>query len=248
MSTPAETAPEAATPRSARPARGQEVELEIDSLAQGGRGVARAEGYVVFVSGGLPGDRVRARISKSKRSHGEATALEILRPSPDRIADTCMHDGEPCPGAAWQGLPYERQLAEKQRQVDEALRRIGHLDGFELEEIEPAAEQWRYRNKLEYSFGEREGESLLGFHRRGSWEEVVDVDDCHLASAASNDARNAVRDVVASRGDRCVGPAQPNRRAAKPGRPRLGPHRAGPDPAGHVGGLVRASARRPAHG
>ena len=78
--------------------------------------------------------------------------------------------------------------------MDEALRRIGGLDGFDLEPIEPAVEPWRYRNKLEYSFGERDdGTTLLGFHRRGSWEEVVDVDDCHLASDASNAARNAVR-------------------------------------------------------
>ena len=62
-------------------------------------------------------------------------------------------------------MPYERQLAEKHRQVDEALRRLGGLDGFELEPIEPAVAQWRYRNKLEYSFGERPGELTLGFHR-----------------------------------------------------------------------------------
>jgi 23S rRNA (uracil1939-C5)-methyltransferase len=192
--------PDASTPRSQRPVRGEELELEIDSLAQGGRGVARTNGFVVFVSGGLPGDRVRARVSKSKRSHGEASVVELLSPAPDRVADACVHDGEPCPGAAWQGLPYERQLAEKRRQVDEALRRIGKLDGFELEEIEPAAERWRYRNKLEYSFGERGQETLLGFHRRGSWEEIVDVDDCHLASAASNEARNAVRDWARAEG------------------------------------------------
>ena len=185
--------PPADTPRSRRPARGEVLELEVESLAQGGRGVARADGYVVFVSGGLPGDRVRARVGKSKRSHGEASVVELLRPSPDRVDDTCVHDGEPCPGAAWQGLPYEHQLAEKRAQVDEALRRLGGLDGFELERIEGATSPWRYRNKLEYSFGERDGETLLGFHRRGSWHEVVDVDDCHLASEASNQARSAVR-------------------------------------------------------
>jgi len=112
----------------------------------------------------------------------------------ERIADSCIHDGEPCPGAPWQGLPYARQLVHKRDQVDEALRRIGDLDGFELEEIEPALEQWRYRNKLEYSFGERDGEATLGFHARGRWDLVVDVDDCKLASERGNAARNAVRD------------------------------------------------------
>ena len=176
-----------------RPRAGEELELEIDSLAQGGRGVARADGYVVFVAGALPGDRVRVRLTKAKRHYGEGSTLELLTPGPERIADTCVHEGAPCPGAPWQAMTYERQLAEKAGQVDEALRRLGRLDGFELEPIEPALEQWRYRNKLEYSFGRRERSVALGFHRRGSWAEIVDVDDCKLASEANNAARNAVR-------------------------------------------------------
>jgi 23S rRNA (uracil1939-C5)-methyltransferase len=119
----------------------------------------------------------------------------VVRAAADRLPDTCVHGGEPCPGAPWQGLPYERQLAHKQEQVAEALNRIGDLEGYELEEIVPAAEQWRYRNKLEYSFGEDdEGEPTLGFHARGRWDLIVGVEDCHLASEAGNDARNAVRD------------------------------------------------------
>ncbi len=177
-----------------RPHRGQELDLEIDSLAQGGRGVARADGYVVFVSGALPGDRVRARLTKAKRDYGEGAAIELLRPSADRVPERCMHDGAPCPGAPWQGMAYASQLEHKHAQVDEALRRLGRLDGFELEPIEPAVAEWRYRNKLEYSFGERPGELLLGFHRRGSWSEIVNVEDCHLASEANNEARNAVRE------------------------------------------------------
>jgi 23S rRNA (uracil1939-C5)-methyltransferase len=178
----------------ARPRRGELLEVEIDSLAYGGRGVARAEGYVVFVSGALPGDRVRAEITKAKRRFAEAQAVELLNPSADRVAERCFHDGEPCPGAPLQALPYERQLFHKREQVDDALRRIGGLDGFELEEIEPAVEQWRYRNKLEYSFGERDGELVLGSHVRGRWDLIVGVEDCHLASEAANAARNQVRD------------------------------------------------------
>jgi 23S rRNA (uracil1939-C5)-methyltransferase len=169
------------------------VELEIESLAQGGRGIARDDGYVIFVSGALPGDRVRAQVTKAKRHFGEARVVELLRPSAERISDTCVHDGEPCPGAAWQGLPYERQVTEKAAQVEEALRRLGRLESFELEPIEPAVEKWRYRNKLEYSFGRRDDGLALGFHRRGSWADVVDVDDCKLASDENNAARNAVR-------------------------------------------------------
>jgi 23S rRNA (uracil1939-C5)-methyltransferase len=178
----------------ARRHRGEQLEVEIDSLAFGGRGVARADGLVVFVAGALPGDRVRVELTKAKKRFAEARTIELLSPGADRIADRCTHDGEPCPGAPWQGLAYERQLAEKSAQVDEALRRIGELDGFELEPIEPAVEQWRYRNKLEYSFGERDGEPILGFHARGRWDLIVDVDDCQLASERGNAARNAVRD------------------------------------------------------
>ncbi|MGH3051284.1 MAG: class I SAM-dependent RNA methyltransferase, partial [Gaiellaceae bacterium] len=171
-----------------------QLEVEIDSLAFGGRGVARCEGLVVFVAGALPGDRVRVEITKAKKRFAEARTVELLKPAPERIADRCVHEGEPCPGAPWQGLTYERQLAHKSEQVDEALRRIGGLDGFELEEIVPAAEPWRYRNKLEYSFGAGDGETALGFHARGRWDLIVDVDDCQLASEAGNAARNALRD------------------------------------------------------
>jgi 23S rRNA (uracil1939-C5)-methyltransferase len=174
--------------------RGEQFEAEVESLAFGGRGVARLDGQVVFVAGALPGDRVRAEITKAKRRFAEARAVELLRPSAERVAESCVHEGEPCPGAPWQGLPYERQLEEKSRQVEEALRRIGGLDGFELEPIEPAVERWRYRNKLEYSFGEREGETTLGFHARGRWDLVVDVEDCKLASERGNAARNEVRE------------------------------------------------------
>jgi 23S rRNA (uracil1939-C5)-methyltransferase len=181
-------------PAARGPRRGELLEVEIDSLAFGGRGLARAEGFVVFVSGALPGDRVRVEITKAKKRFAEARTVELLAPGAGRIPDRCLHGGEPCPGAPWQGLPYESQLTHKQEQVGEALRRIGDLEGFELEEIVPAVEQWRYRNKLEYSFGENDGEVALGFHARGRWDLIVDVDDCQLASEAGNAARNKVRD------------------------------------------------------
>jgi 23S rRNA (uracil1939-C5)-methyltransferase len=181
-------------PAARGPRRGELLEVEVDSLAFGGRGVARAEGFVVFVAGALPGDRVRVEVTKAKKRFAEARVVELLHAGADRIPDRCTHGGEPCPGAPWQGLPYERQLEIKSEQVDEALRRIGHLEGFELEQIVGAEQQWRYRNKLEYSFGDDDGEPILGFHARGRWDLVVDVDDCHLASEAGNAARNEVRD------------------------------------------------------
>jgi 23S rRNA (uracil1939-C5)-methyltransferase len=184
---------ESAPTRAAR--RGEELELEVESLAFGGRGVGRVGGFVVFVAGGLPGDRVRAEVTKAKRKFAEARVLELLEPAADRIPDRCLHGGEPCPGAPWQGLPYARQLQHKREQVADALRRIGGLEGFELEPIEPAVEEWRYRNKLEYSFGESESDEVaLGFHARGRWDLIVDVEDCRLASERGNAARNEVRE------------------------------------------------------
>jgi 23S rRNA (uracil1939-C5)-methyltransferase len=181
-------------PAARGPRRGELLEVEVDSLAFGGRGVARAEGLVVFVAGALPGDRVRVEVTKAKKRFAEARVVELLAPGADRIPDRCTHGGEPCPGAPWQGLPYERQLTIKSEQVAEALKRIGDLEGYELEEIVPAEQQWRYRNKLEYSFGDDGGEPILGFHARGRWDLVVAVPDCHLASEAGNAARNEVRE------------------------------------------------------
>ena len=178
-----------ATPQtSTRPARGAELELTVDSLAHGGNGVARLDGYVVFVAGALPGDRVRAVVGKSKRAYADARAIEILEPSPDRIAPRADH-----PGAPWQVLSYERQLDVKADQVGDALRRIGKLDGFEQEPIVPALEQWRYRNKLEYSFGTAaDGTLVCGFHAPGRFDEIIPLDDCLLASERGNAAREQV--------------------------------------------------------
>jgi 23S rRNA (uracil1939-C5)-methyltransferase len=116
--------------------------------------------------------------------------LEVLSPSPDRLEPVAPH-----PGAPWQVIPYERQLEVKQQQVAEALTRLGRLSGFELEPIVPAAERWRYRNKLEYSFGAGDdGRLVCGFHVPGRWEEIVGIEDCLLASEAGNAVRERVVD------------------------------------------------------
>jgi 23S rRNA (uracil1939-C5)-methyltransferase len=179
VSTPAST--------SARPHRGDELDLTVESLAYGGNGVARRDGYVVFVAGGMPGDRVRAVVGKAKRAYAEARAVEILEPSPERIEPVADH-----PGAPWQVLPYERQLAVKEEQVADALARIGRLSGFEQEPIVPALQQWRYRNKLEYSFGMRDGALVCGFHAPGRFDEILPMEDCKLASERGNELRERV--------------------------------------------------------
>jgi 23S rRNA (uracil1939-C5)-methyltransferase len=180
---------EAAPTKPVRPRNGDELELTVESLAHGGAGVARLEGYVVFVLGAVPGDRVRARVHKSKRGYAEARAVELLEPSPERIQPRAAH-----PGAPWQVLTYERQLAEKEQQVRDALTRIGQFEDPPVRPIVPAESQWRYRNKLEYSFGQDEsGELVLGFHHPGRWDLVDDVADDVLASDRINELRESVK-------------------------------------------------------
>lgn len=178
-------------PTAAKPTTGQELDLQVDAIAFGGNGIARLpigdRGYVIFVRGAIPGDHVRAVVTKRKRDYAEARTVEVLEPSPDRIEPLADH-----PGAAWQILPYERQLEIKAAQVDDALRRLGRLDGYVLEPIVAAAETWRYRNKLEYSFGEStDGDLVCGFHAPGSWARIEPLEDCLLASERGNEVRRA---------------------------------------------------------
>jgi 23S rRNA (uracil1939-C5)-methyltransferase len=171
-------------------ARDQELELRIDSLAHGGRGVARHGELVVFVSRALPGDRVRARVTKYKKRYAEARVIELLERGPGRVEPVCPHFGV-CGGCAWQDLGYTEQLRHKQAQVEDALRRLGRLDGFSMLPIVPALEQYGYRNKLEYSWTTRDGRPALGFHQAGRWDQLLAVDHCHIASDGSNEVRRA---------------------------------------------------------
>jgi 23S rRNA (uracil1939-C5)-methyltransferase len=167
--------------------------LSIDSLAYGGNGVARLNGFVVFVRRGLPGDRVRARVTKVKRNHAEALAVEVLEPSSQRVDAPCAHYPA-CGGCRFQDLAYEAQAAAKEEQVADALRRIGGLAAPPLEPIEPALEVFHYRNKLEYSFTQTPSGPALGFHKAGRWDEVLEVDRCWLTTDLGNAVRGAVRD------------------------------------------------------
>jgi 23S rRNA (uracil1939-C5)-methyltransferase len=170
----------------------QELELRIDSLAFGGNGVARLNGFVVFVRRGLPGDTVRARVTKVKRNHAEALAVEIVEPSPKRVDAPCAHYPA-CGGCRFQDLAYEAQLEAKQAQVNDALRRIGGLADPPLEPIVPAESVFHYRNKLEYSFTQLADGPTLGFHKAGRWDEVLEIERCWLTTDLGNAIRNAVR-------------------------------------------------------
>ena len=173
--------------------KGEEFEVRIDSLAYGGNGVARLNGFVVFVRGGLPGDLVRARVTKVKRGFAEASAESVLEPSPRRVEAPCRHFGV-CGGCRFQDLDYDAQVAAKEQQVRDALTRIGRIPEPPLEPIVPAASIYGYRNKLEYSFSAGEDGLELGFHRAGRWDEVVGIEECLLTTDLGNAVRLAVRD------------------------------------------------------
>lgn len=173
--------------------KGEEVELAIDSLAFGGNGVARLDGFVVFVRGGLPGDTVTARITKVKKGFAEAQRLEVLTPGPERVDAPCTHFGV-CGGCRFQDLAYPAQVAAKHLQVRDALVRIGGFVDPPLEPIVPARSLYGYRNKLEYSFSVGDDGTLkLGFHRAGRWDDIVNVDECLLTTTTGNAIRDAVR-------------------------------------------------------
>jgi 23S rRNA (uracil1939-C5)-methyltransferase len=174
--------------------RGDDIELHVDSLAYGGNGVARLNGFVVFVRRALPGDTVLARVTKVKRGFAEATATEVLAPSPERIEAPCKHYYEGCGGCRFQDLRYEAQIAAKEAQVRDALVRIGRIAEPPVEPILPAEEQFHYRNKLEYSFTQTPRGAALGFHRAGRWDEVLEVERCWLTTDLGNGIRDAVRD------------------------------------------------------
>src|SRR5690242_2461530 len=171
----------------------QEVELDVESLAYGGNGVARTNGFVVFVRRGLPGDRVRARVTKVKRSHAEALAVDVLEPGPQRVDAPCAHYPA-CGGCRFQDLAYASQLAQKQAWVHDALQRLGGIAEPPLEEIVPCEPDiFHYRNKLEYSFTSTPEGPALGFHRAGRWDEVLEIERCWLTDELGNGIRDAVR-------------------------------------------------------
>ena len=173
--------------------REQEIELDVESLAYGGNGVARLNGYVVFVRRGLPGDRVRARVTKVKRNFAEALAEEVIAGGPQRVEAPCAHYPA-CGGCRFQDLAYEAQVAQKAAWVRDSLVRLAGISEPPLEEIVPAEDLFHYRNKLEYSFTRTPSGPALGFHKAGRWDEVLEVTKCWLTDDLGNAVRDAVRD------------------------------------------------------
>ena len=134
--------------------KGEIIEVEIDRVAYGGQGVARVDGFVVFVRGAIPGDTVRALLTKKKKDFAEARVLEVIAPSSDRVDPPCPYFGH-CGGCQWQQVRYAKQLEYKRGLVEEAVARIGGLTGIPIHDPIGSEKTFGYRNKMEFSFTDR---------------------------------------------------------------------------------------------
>ena len=178
---------------------GQEIELEINSLAFGGQGVSRLNGFVVFVDNALPGQRVLARITMTQKRHARAEAIEILSPSPDQTAPFCLHVGF-CGGCAWQTLSYQAQLKWKRYLVQNTLTHLAKLSNIMPAEVTPSPQTLYFRNKMELSFAGPGGPELeLGLHRRGS-NLLVPIKKCHLQPGPGMDLAHTAKEWCRSSG------------------------------------------------
>ena len=182
----------------------------VQDYAAEGKSLARVDGKVVFIEGAVPGDVVDVQLSKNKADWAEGHTVHIHSLSSDRVTPFCEHFGV-CGGCQWQMLPYEKQLFYKQKQVTDNLTRIAKISLPEIAPIIGADFTRGYRNKMEYTFATRkyipseefrkmkaEGVDFnnqpgaAGFHVRGFFDKVVEIDTCHLQEEPTNLIRKAV--------------------------------------------------------
>ncbi len=193
-------------PHSLKSKRGTIVEnITVTAYANEGKSIARINNKVVFIDGAVPGDVVNIRLGKVKKDWMEARIEKLLEPSPERIDSFCKHFGT-CGGCKWQFLDYSSQLKYKQQSVLDSLQRIGKVESKEIFPIIGSANQKYYRNKLDYSAGDRawvpkeeldtpdhEYKPALGFHVAGNFTTVLDLDECFLQPEPSNKIRLIVK-------------------------------------------------------
>ena len=190
-----------------KPKPGDEFDVTVDDLAFGGAGVGRRDGFVVFVPHTAPADRVRIRVRRSRRRHADAQLVRVLEAGPDRVPAQCPLVPE-CGGCKLQHLTYPAQLEAKARQVAEHLRRIGGVDDPPVLEPDPATVEFGYRNKMEYSAAPGpDGAPVLGLHRAGRWDEVIDVRRCLIAGEEVDRVRETVRAWATEAGMPAIDPA-----------------------------------------
>ncbi len=184
----------------ARPKRGEILSLTIDDLAFGGEGVGRADGYVVFVPGGLPGDRLRVRLVQARSRFGRGVIDAVEQPSPQRVEAPCPYFGR-CGGCRLQHMAYPAQLAYKAKQVADALQRLGGLTGIEVRPIIGAEETFGYRNKMEFTVSRSPKAPLVvGLHEADRYDAVLDIERCLLQSDRMNALLAEARGFFAERG------------------------------------------------
>ncbi len=177
----------------------QEIEVHVDSLTNLGDGVARVDGWVVFIPFTLPGERVRARVHRNDKNCSRADLIEVLEASPDRVMPRCALFGQ-CGGCQYQHLAYARQLEWKSRQVGELLRHMAGME-FPVEACVPSPREWHYRSKITPHFDRpRDGVAMaIGFLPNGRRSGVIDVPECPIAMEEINAALPAARAAVRGR-------------------------------------------------
>ncbi len=187
--------------------------VEITDVAAEGKALVRIDDLVVFVPFVIPGDIVDLQLTKKKHSYAEAEAVRILQPSKDRLEPFCPHFGV-CGGCKWQMLPYELQLQAKQKQVMDALTRIGKVELPPCSPILGSKKIQEYRNKLEFGFCNRrwltkeqirsgeqfEHQESVGFHTTGSFDKILPIEECHLMEPVNDRIRLFIRDYAYDRG------------------------------------------------
>jgi len=184
-------------------------DLEVFELADKGRGIAKdAEGRIIFIERVVPGDIVDVQVTKKKKSFLQAFPIHFKKMSDIRIEPMCKHF-EHCGGCTLQNIPYEKQLEFKENNVIQVLNRIGKIYPEEVVPILPAPAIEFYRNKLEFSFSNKRWltneemvsgitneEDVLGFHRAGAFDKILNIDQCHLQGGPSNDLRNSIKQIA----------------------------------------------------
>ena len=187
--------------------------VTIEAVAAEGKALVHVNDLVVFVPFAIPGDVVDLQLTKKKHSYAEAEVVRLVKPSPDRIAPFCQHFGV-CGGCKWQMLPYELQLRAKQKQVVDALTRIGKVELPECMPILGSKKTQEYRNKLEYGFSNKrwltkeqiisgepfERQESVGYHAGGSWDKILPIEECHLMAPINDRLRLTIRDYAYEHG------------------------------------------------
>jgi 23S rRNA (uracil1939-C5)-methyltransferase len=179
----------------------------VEDYAAEGKSLARVDGKVIFMEGAVPGDVVDVLVLKNKKDWAEAVVTRYHEYSAQRVAPFCTHFGT-CGGCQWQMLGYEKQLQYKQRQVEDNLQRIGKVPLPPTEKILGAEQTRFYRNKMEYTFSNRRFllaeelhddsispvQDVAGFHAKGIFDKVIDIETCWLQQEPTNKIRIAVKD------------------------------------------------------